>query len=191
MNKRPFYAETLYGEPVKKGIKIAISGKSGCGNSTVSKITAEKLGLKMINYTFRSIAEEKGMDLGELCRLAETDPSWDHLLDRKQIELASTGDCVLGSRLAVWILADADLRVFLDAPPEVRAGRIHKREGGSYEDISQKTLQRDKRDHERYLRLYNIDNEKYDFVDLVIDTSLFTPEEIVRQIASRAAEITQ
>ena len=190
LNKKAFYAETLDGESVKKGIKIAISGKSGCGNSTVSKLTSEKLGLRMINYTFRTIADENGMDFGELCHLAETDSSWDHLLDRKQIELAAAGDCVLGSRLAVWILADADLRVFLDAPPEVRAGRIHRREGGAFEDIYQETLLRDTRDHERYLKLYDIDNEKYDFVVLVIDTSVFTPEEIAEQIASRAAQIT-
>ena len=174
---------------MKKGITIAISGKSGCGNSTVSRLTAEKLGLRMINYTFHTIAEERGMDFKELCRLAETDPSWDYQLDQKQKELAAAGNCVLGSRLAVWLLEDADLRVFLDAPQDVRAGRIHKREGGSYEKVFQETLQRDTRDHLRYLKLYTIDNEKYDFVDLVIDTSLFTPEEIAGQIVSRAAEI--
>ena len=176
---------------MKKGIKIAISGKSGCGNSTVSRLTAEKLGLRMINYTFRSMAEEKGMDFGKLCALAETDPAWDYELDTKQKELAAAGDCVLGSRLAIWLLEDADLRVFLYASQEVRTGRIWKREGGVYEDIFQKTLQRDSRDHLRYLRLYNIDNEKYDFADLIIDTALFTPEEIAQQIASRAAEITR
>ncbi|MCL1817972.1 MAG: AAA family ATPase [Spirochaetaceae bacterium] len=174
---------------MKKGIKIAISGKSGCGNSTVSRLTAEKLGLRMINYTFHTIAEEKGMDFGELCRLAETDPAWDYQVDKTQMALAAEGDCVLGSRLAVWLLEDADLKVFLDAPHDVRAKRIHKREGGDYEDISQKTLRRDARDHERYLKLYNIDNEYYGFVDLVIDTSQFTPEEIAEQIVSRAAAL--
>jgi cytidylate kinase len=175
--------------PVKKKIKIAISGRSGCGNSTVSRLTSEKLGFKMINYTFHTIAEEKGMDFKELCRLAEKDPSWDHYLDDKQLELAAEGDCILGSRLAVWLLKDADLKVFLDAPQEVRAQRIQKREGGSYEDIYKETVERDSRDHTRYLKLYNIDNEKYDFVDIVINTANFTPEEIAGQIAAKAAEI--
>jgi cytidylate kinase len=174
---------------MKKGIKIAISGRSGCGNSTVSKLAAEKLGLRMINYTFHTIAEEKGMDFKELCHLAETDSSWDYYLDEKQKELAAGGDCILGSRLAIWLLKDADLKVFLDAPQDVRAGRIHKREGGVYEDIYCETLDRDSRDHTRYLKLYNIDNEKIDFVDLVINTSQFTPEEIAGQIAARAAAI--
>jgi len=175
---------------LKKGIKIAISGKSGCGNSTVSALTAEKLGLRMINYTFRTVAQEKGMDFADLCSIAAKDPSWDRLLDQKQKELAAAGDCVLGSRLAVWLIEDADLKVFLHASHEVRSGRIHKREGGSLEEVSRKTLQRDICDHERYLKLYNIDNDKYDFVDLVIDTALYPPEEIAAQIASRASKIT-
>ncbi|MDR1626123.1 MAG: cytidylate kinase family protein [Spirochaetia bacterium] len=172
---------------MKKNIKIAISGKSGCGNSTVSRLVAQRLGLRMINYTFHTIAEEKGMDFEELCRLAEEDASWDHYLDTRQIGLASEGGCVLGSRLAVWLLKDADLKVFLDAPPELRAKRIHQREGGSYADVCRQTVERDSRDRARYLRLYNIDNSEYGFVDLVIDTSGFTPEEIAGQIAAKAA----
>jgi cytidylate kinase len=143
----------------------------------------------MINYTFHTIAREKGIDFRQLCRLAEADPSWDYYLDKKQIELAAEGDCVLGSRLAVWLLEDADLKVFLNASQEVRAKRIHRREGGAYEDVYKETLERDSRDHTRYLKLYNIDNEKYDFVDIIIDTAKFTPEEIASQIAERAVQI--
>ena len=43
---------------LKKEIRIAISGKSGCGNTTVSGLLAQKLGIKLINYTFRQLAEE-------------------------------------------------------------------------------------------------------------------------------------
>ncbi|MDR0624827.1 MAG: cytidylate kinase, partial [Treponema sp.] len=42
----------------KSGLKIAVSGKSGCGNTTVSKIVADTLGLEFINFTFRSLARE-------------------------------------------------------------------------------------------------------------------------------------
>jgi cytidylate kinase len=41
---------------IKDGIKIAISGKSGCGNSTVSRIVANRLGLRLVNYTVRALA---------------------------------------------------------------------------------------------------------------------------------------
>ncbi|MDR3200781.1 MAG: AAA family ATPase [Spirochaetales bacterium] len=173
----------------KRGIKIAISGKSGCGNSTVSKLTAERLGLRMINYTFHNIADERRMDFAELRRLAETDSSWDFYLDKKQLELAAEGNCVLGSRLAIWLLKDADLKVFLDAPPEVRAERIRKREGGDSEKVYRETIERDSTDHQRFLRLYNIDNEQTGFADIVINTADFTPEQIARQIADKAENL--
>jgi len=173
----------------KQGIKIAISGRSGCGNSTVSRLTAEELGLRMINYTFHTIAEERRMDFKELRRLAETDSSWDFYLDKKQLELAAEGNCVLGSRLAIWLLKDADLKVFLDAPPEVRAERIRKREGGDSGKVYRETVERDSADHKRFLRLYNIDNEQTGFADIIINTADFTPEQIVRQIAEKAGHV--
>lgn len=174
---------------LKPGIKIAISGKSGCGNSTVSQLTARRLGLRMINYTFHTVAEERGIDFHTLCRMAETDPQWDFLVDTRQVELAREGNCVLGSRLAVWLLSDADLKVFLDAPLEVRAQRIHKREGGNFETVLQQTRERDERDHARFLKLYKIDNNHHEFVDFIIDTTHLIPEEVVNRIVERAQKI--
>ena len=169
---------------MKPGIKIAISGKSGCGNSTVSRLVAERLGLRVINYTFHTMAEEMGIGFRELCELAEKDPKYDRHLDSKQVQLAEEGNCVLGSRLAIWMLESADLKVFLEAPVEVRARRIREREGGDYEDVLAETQERDRRDTERYKRLYDIDNNRYGFADLVLDVSEIdqyrTAEEIIR-----------
>jgi len=173
---------------MQKPLKIAISGKSGCGNSTVSRMVAERLEFAMINYTFHTIATERNMDFQELCRLAETDSSWDLYLDRRQVEMANAAtNCVLGSRLAVWLLDEADLKVYLTAPEEVRARRIHTREGGKYETVLADTLARDRSDHERYLKLYNIDNNHYEFVDLVVNTEHLAPKEVA-QIIIRAVE---
>ena len=128
------------------GIKIAVSGKSGCGNSTVSRLLAEKLGLKLINYTFHDMAEEAGIPFEEFCRRAENDPSYDYALDDRQIRLAQNGGVVLGSRLAVWLLKDADLKVYLYAPAEIRSGRVHRREGGCPRERAAETEARDARD---------------------------------------------
>lgn len=155
----------------RRGI-IAISGKSGCGNTTVTGLVAEKLGFRVINYTFRTMAEEMGISFEELCALAEKDDGYDLKLDEKQLSLAKEGNCVLGSRLAIWLLKnEADLSVFLDASLEVRSQRIAKREGGTPAEILEKTVARDRRDHERYQRIYGIDNDNYSFADLVIDTA--------------------
>jgi len=163
-------------------LRVAISGKSGCGNTTVSRMLAERLGVTLINYTFRSIAEEEGVSFQEIRAMAEADDYWDRHLDIRQVELAMEGSCVLGSRLAIWMLQEADLRVYLDAPVETRAARIHRREGGRYQDVLSATIERDRADHARYLRIYNIDIDSFDFADLVVDTERVAPEEIVERI---------
>ena len=150
--------------------KIAISGRSGCGNTTVSRLVAEFLGFEMINYTFRTLAEDLGLTFEELVRRAEEDDSYDKQLDRRQLELAEPGGCVLGSRLAVWLLEDADLKVYLNASPEVRSRRIMKREGGSFEEKLEETLRRDERDARRYKRIYGIDTSDLSIADVIIDT---------------------
>ena len=174
---------------MKDGLKIAISGKSGCGNSTVSKLVAEKLGFEMINFTFRQLAEEKGLEFQELCRLSMEDYSYDRELDRRQVEMASGGNCVLGSRLAVWMLEKADLKVFLTATTETRAGRIHQREGGDPVEVFAVTEMRDQNDSERYKKIYDIDNNNYGFVDLVIRTDRLDQYQISDIIAAAAKSI--
>jgi cytidylate kinase len=159
--------------------KIAISGKSGCGNTTVSRIVAERLGLRFINFTFRTLAEERGISLNEILDKASKDDSWDREVDSRQVGLArEKGGCVLGSRLAIWMLPEADLKVYLRAAPRVRAMRIVKREGGDVDEVAAFTARRDLWDHERYLRIYHIDNDDYDFADLVINTDTLDPDGI-------------
>mgnify|MGYP003466950640 CR=1 FL=1 len=90
-------------------LRVAISGKSGCGNTTVSGLLSKTLGIKLINYTFRQLAEEKGMTLAQVIEAAKNDDSYDKYVDNHQVELAMKESCVLGSRLAIWMLKDADL----------------------------------------------------------------------------------
>ena len=164
-------------------VKIAVSGKSGCGNTTVSRLVADALNIRFINFTFRSLAQEKGLNLKEVLELAEKDDSWDREVDSHQVELArKEGGCVLGSRLAIWMLPEADLKVYITAKPETRAKRIQSREGGPLSHIAEFTASRDIQDHERYMRIYNIDNDDYSFADIVIDSDEVSPAEIAERI---------
>ena len=166
-------------------VKIAISGKSGCGNTTVSRLVADALNLRFINFTFRNLAQEKGISLNEVLNLAAADDAWDREVDTRQTEMAREGGgCVLGSRLAIWMLNEADLKVFLTARPETRAKRIQGREGDSLKHVAEFTDSRDRQDHGRYLRIYNINNDDYSFADLVIDTDEISPAEIAKMIIS-------
>jgi len=154
----------------RKGLRIAISGRSGCGNSTVSSILAKRLNLSLVNYTFRSIAVEDGISFEEVCRRAETEDKYDLRVDQIQVILARKSPSVLGSRLAIWLLEEADIKVFLKGSLETRTRRIQQREKGSMGYLLRATELRDRRDHERYRRLYGIDNYDYSKADLVVDT---------------------
>ncbi|MDR2659544.1 MAG: cytidylate kinase family protein [Spirochaetaceae bacterium] len=184
------YADIFCG--IKRNVKIAISGKSGCGNTTVTTLTAERLGLRFINFTFRNLAAEKNMTLEEVLALAETDDYWDRTVDSRQIEEAlryPEHGCVLGSRLAIWLLKDADIKVYLKADTDVRVRRLMRREGGSFEEVAAFTRERDARDHARYARLYNINNDDYSFADLIIDTGRCLPEEIAGKIIEKVKRL--
>jgi len=117
------------------------------------------------------MAVEMGISFDEMCARAERDDRFDRELDRKQVELAAAPGCVLGSRLAIWLLPNADLKVYLYGSPEVRSARIAKREKTGYEETLARTVERDSRDRQRYLRLYGIDIDRFDFADLVVDTT--------------------
>jgi cytidylate kinase len=172
-----------------RDLRIAVSGKSGCGNTTVSRLVSERLGLRFINFTFRNLAAEKGISFEEALKQAALDDSWDREVDRRQTSIArEDGGCVLGSRLAIWLLEEADLKVYLRASPEVRAKRIAGREGGDIEAVAAFTAERDRQDRERYLRLYNIDNDDYGFADLVVDTDAIDPQGIADLIIAGVEE---
>ncbi len=164
------------------GARIAISGKSGCGNTTVTRLVGKVLGLRVINYTFRDMAKEMGITFEEVCELAEQDPKYDRHLDDTQIALAKETGIVLGSRLAIWLIDDADLKVYLSASPEVRAQRIANREHANIEATYDEMMKRDMRDRERYNQLYKIDINDYHFADLIIDADSMDQHEITDRI---------
>ncbi|MBO4279086.1 MAG: AAA family ATPase [Spirochaetales bacterium] len=171
-------------------MRIAVSGKSGCGNTTVSSMLAERLGYPMINFTFRQMAKERNMDFWDFCALANKDDNIDKELDKRQVEMAlAEENCILGSRLAIWMLKEADFKVYLLASDEERARRIALREGGSVAERLAQTQDRDAHDTERYDRIYGIDNNDTSQADLVIDTEGKTPEQIVDMIMQAVSSL--
>lgn len=179
------------GSDGRGALVITISGKSGCGNSTVSRLVAERLGLRLINFTLRDLARERGLSFDQLWERAEYDQSVDHDLDRRLMELAADGGCVLGTRLAIWLVEDQDLSVYLEATRQTRAARIASREAMSYTAALNATDQRDRRDRKRYLRLYDIDIEDASQADLVVDTEDLDQRAVVGKIieALRARDL--
>lgn len=159
---------------------IAIGGPIGVGKSTVARALASRLRLPVVSAgsVFREVARRRGVSVVELNRLAEDDPQIDRDLDRLQGELARGGPCVVESRLSGWMV-EADFKVWLEAPLDVRAARVASREGQAVEKARDDLLARERSEWSRYKTLYGIEMADRAPFHLVIDTSRWDVEVIV------------
>ena len=169
---------------------ITISGKAGSGKSTVAKEFAKKLGIKhySVGDLMRNMAEEKGISLLELGKIAEKDKKIDSELDKRQIELGKKEkNFVIDGRLTAFFMPKADLKVFLDCDDKIRAERILKNErkdekSKNLKEAIKKINKREESERKRYKKYYNIDYCNKELYDLVIDTTFLTVEEVIVNI---------
>jgi cytidylate kinase len=170
-------------------MRIAISGHSGCGNTTATNNVGKALTLKVMNYTFRDLAKDLGKSFEDLHKEAPSNYIYDYLTDLTLIRATlHNKDIVLGTRLAAWLM-DADLRIWLHASLEARAARINRRETektSSYEAVLYKTLKRDEQNRKRYLMLYGIDINDHSDFDITINTEMLTAEQVSGLIVAAA-----
>ena len=103
-------------------------------------------------------------------------------MDQNIEKIAQTlDDAVIESRLAGWMAGEnADIRIWLDAPIEIRSERIVRREGGSVEKILRETAEREMSEKKRYKEYYDIDFEDLSIYDCVVDTGDMDAETVVR-----------
>lgn len=166
---------------------ITIGGFAGSGKSTVSDIVAKKLGWRRVSTgdVFRKLAKEKEMPLEDFNEYAEEHPEIDRGLDKKILKMAENGKIVIDGRL-IGLLTKKNglscITVWLDAPLDVRAKRIVKRENKEYQTVVKEIQRRETSDWQRFWDLYTIDINDLSGYSLVIDTTYKTPEEIAEII---------
>ena len=168
---------------------ITISGPPGSGKSTLSRILSVKLGMEHISMgdIFRKCAEDRCMCLAEYGLLAKQNGDIDRELDAMQKRIAKEKDNIILEGRLSGFLVDADLKVWLKAPVEVRAERIAKRENKPIAVAIAETSEREECERERYLGYYNIDIKDLSVYDIVIDSSKWDAEEI-SEIVMKAVE---
>jgi cytidylate kinase len=166
---------------------ITVSGPAGSGKSTLAADLADRLGFDHVSGgdIFRALAAERGLTPLELNRLAEDDDSIDRNLDRRLRTIArERDDLVLESRLAGWMAGEyADLRLWLDAPLDVRATRIADREEKSVETAREETRARAESEALRYEEYYGIDIADLGIYDLVVNTARWSPGGVLGLVA--------
>jgi CMP/dCMP kinase len=159
---------------------ITIGGAVGSGKTTVAKAIARRFGLKHISAgeVFREMAKEKGMTLQEFSSHAEGNHEIDKELDRRQIELTRQGNAVIDGRLTGWLI-DADIKIWLTAPLDVRAKRVANRENKAFQKALEETKDREKSEAKRYKEIYDIEITDMSPYDIVLNTELWNAENVI------------
>ncbi len=162
-----------------RNLFITVSGPPGCGATTLVEGIADALDCGYVSggELFREIAAERDMSLSQL--IAETGESEDvdRALDRRLRTIAEKWGAankafVLESRLAGWIAGNrADIRIWLDAPDEVRADRTTSRE-----EMTSEMQVREVIEEQRYQSYYGIDLADRSIYDLAINTGRWDAE---------------
>jgi cytidylate kinase len=169
---------------------ITVSGFIGSGKTTVARGLARHYKLKHISAgeVFRELAREKRLSLEEFSKLAERDATIDREIDARQREKAKRGNVVAEGRLSGWLI-EADFKIWLKASLETRARRVAVREKKSYEEALRETRRREESEIRRYREIYGIDLRDLTPYNVIIDTELWSAEEVVELIKSIIASI--
>ena len=159
---------------------ITIGGLAGTGTTTATQLLSEKMGIDYISagYVFREMAREHNMSVLEFSAFAEGNDDIDKEIDKRQAELAKSSDnLIVEGRLSAYFV-EADLKLWLVTPFDVRSQRIAERESKSVDVASEEIIVREESEALRYMDIHNIDIKNMDIYDLIINTGTFNPEEV-------------
>lgn len=174
-----------------KSLVITIGGLHGTGKSTYAKALAKTFNLRHLSAgeLFRKIAEEKGLSLLDLTRIAENTMEIDMLIDSRVKEEAKKGSVVIDGLLSAWMAGEfADVKVYLHASDEVRFQRIAQRDNISYEEAREVTLRREKAEKERFMKYYGINIEDLTVYDIALNTELLPLESNIKILTGALKE---
>ncbi|WP_440771237.1 (d)CMP kinase [Natronorubrum sp. DTA28] len=170
---------------------ITVSGPPGCGATTLCDQLADAMGCPYVSGgdIFREIAEDRGMNLNQLTAQADSSEEIDRALDQRLQQIAekwgtANKPFILESRLAGWLAGErADLRIWLDAPEDVRADRIEDRV-----ETEAEMRVREVSEAGRYQSYYQIDIDEREFYDLSINTARWSKRGVFELVRTALEE---
>ncbi len=176
---------------------ITISGEPGAGSTTISKMLAKELGLKLVTVgeLHKKIAKEKGLTVEEHWKRIRQDKQklkeFHQKLDELQKKEAEKGNVIINGKLSAFQIKNADLKILLTAELKERAKRVAKREKINVEEALKRIKEREEIERKEFKELYGIDYVKdKELYDMIIDTTKLTPEEItkvIKEVVNNAA----
>ena len=163
---------------------ITIGGLAGTGTSTTAKTLSQEINIPFISAgdVFRQMAVENNMTLLDFSEFDEGNDNIDKALDKRQAEIANNSEnLIVEGRISAFFV-NADYRIWLKAPDNVRAERISYREDKSLDTVKQEIAERTASERKRYMEIHDIDIDNLDIYDLIINTDTFNIESTVNII---------
>ena len=160
---------------------ITLGGLAGTGTTTTAELLSKKLDIPYISAgsVFREMAAEKGMSVLEFSEFAEGNDDIDKEIDRRQAQKAKEAEnLIIEGRLSAYFVDNADLKLWLVTPFDVRSKRIAEREDKTVDVAKQEVITREKSEALRYMEIHNIDISNMDIYDVIINTDTFNPEKV-------------
>ena len=169
-------------------MRITISGLPGSGTTSLTYHLAEIHRMDVISAgeVFRQMAKERGHTLAEFGAFCEEDPSVDKLIDERQRDIVLSNPHIIAeARLSGWMIPEADLKIWLKASLECRVKRILARDQFVDFDAAMKaTEEREASEALRYKKYYNIDICSLTPYQMVLDTEMWTVEQLGNIVSS-------
>lgn len=175
---------------------IVISGKPGCGSSTVAKLLAKKLKLKHFSvgdYNKSHSKAKKETDKSIEVWKTNTGSSKKFHLDSDKLaaKTARKGNVVIDGKIGVKMLKGYyDFSVWLKAGKGIRAKRYAKRDNSTFGWALKKLNEKERLERSNWKQIYGFDyfsQEKE--ADVVVNTVNKTPEHIVDLIISKVRRV--
>lgn len=175
---------------IKKHI-ITLGGLPGSGKSTVKSLLAEHFVWNAFSTGdfMRQTALARGLSFDEFNALIATDKSLDEEIDAKLIEIEQSHNNVIVDSHLAFHFVPSSYKVFLDISLKASASRIYsdnernsrKSVGDtmkSIEEAETRIAARIANHNDRYMRYYNVSPYDKSQYDLVINTEIYTPEQV-------------
>lgn len=159
---------------------ITITGKTGSGKTTISKLVRDEMGYERYStgeYQ-REIAAKLGVNMVEMNEIMKDNISYDHLIDQTVERVSrerAAENIIFDSRMA-WHFAVDSFRIFVSIDPIIAGERVFRNPRPeepykSAQDAARQLVARSDAENIRFRSIYGVDSFDYANYDLIIDSS--------------------